>query len=202
MIDLNTRITPKFRNSKNFKNVLEFLTTYDNSSLAILNDVNNMDSQYSFILDEIGKTLGIYPRPFVPKDINGFPTIFTYDLSLYDTVPYADDIDGSYRRMSDFEYSKLLRIFAKGLSFMGTVQEWEDIVFILTGANATFSNAPSSFGVVIKKDLGIVEKAIVEYALKYNSLTVSIDYIGTTSGGTPFTYDTSTYDNSEYPKPW
>lgn len=202
MVDFRTRITPKFKKSENFNNILDFLTTYDTESIAILREINNMDSDYGFILDEIGKTLGIFPRPFVPKDIGGFPTIFTYDVSAYDTVPYADDIQGAYRKMSNAEYSKLLRVFAKGIRFNGTIQEWEDIVFILTGANSYFSNAPSSFGVTILKDLGIVEKALVEYALRYNSLTINIDYIGTTDGDTPFSYDVSNYDESAYVIPW
>ncbi len=202
MIDFKTRITPKFRDSKNFENVIDFLTTYDNASLEILRDVNNMDSQYSFILDEIGKTLGVFPRPFVPKDIDGFPTIFTYDISAYDTVPYADDILGAYRSMSDNEYSKLLRVFAMGINFNGTYQEWEDMLFVLTGAKAYFSNAPSSFGITVQKNLGIVEKALVEYALRYNSLTISIDYIGTTDGDVPFTYDVTPYDSTSYVTPW
>lgn len=202
MIDFKTRITPKFRDSKNFENVIDFLTTYDNTSLEILRDINNMDSQYSFILDEIGKTLGVFPRPFVPKDIDGFPTIFTYDISAYDTVPYADDILGAYRSMSDNEYSKLLRVFAMGINFNGTYQEWEDMLFVLTGAKAYFSNAPSSFGITVQKNLGIVEKALIEYALRYNSLTISIDYIGTTDGDVPFTYDVTAYDSSSYVTPW
>lgn len=202
MIDFKTRITPKFRDSKNFENVIDFLTTYDNTSLEILRDINNMDSQYSFILDEIGKTLGVFPRPFVPKDIDGFPTIFTYDISAYDTVPYADDILGAYRSMSDNDYSKLLRVFAMGINFNGTYQEWEDMLFVLTGAKAYFSNAPSSFGITVQKNLGIVEKALIEYALRYNSLTISIDYIGTTDGDVPFTYDVTAYDSSSYVTPW
>ena len=151
MIDLNTRITPKFRNSQNFKNILEFLTTYDTESLRQLQEVNNLDSQYGFVLDEIGKTLGIFPRPLVPLLINGLPSVFTYDVSRYDTVPYADDVLGSFREMSNAEYSKLLRVFAKGINFDGTIQEWEDIIFILTGASCSISNKVSSFGIIVQK---------------------------------------------------
>jgi hypothetical protein len=201
MIDHNLRVTPKFRNSTNFKNVLDFLVEYDSSSFTIINDVNNLDSEYGFILDEIGKTLGAFPRPFVPKTIDGLPTIFTYDLSKYDSVPYGE-LSGSYRPMSNFEYSKILRVFAKGINFRGTIQEWEDIVFILTGVKSYFSNAASKFGIIVQKDLDITEKAIVEYALRYNSLTVNIDYIGTTVSETPFTYDVAPYNTSAYVTPW
>jgi len=202
MIEYKDRVTNKFKASKNFNNILDFLTEYDSDSLLILNDMNNMDSEYGIILDEIGKTLGIYPRPLVPRTLGGYPTVFTYDLSLYDTVPYADDIQGAYRSMSNKEYSKVLRVFAKMINFKGTMQEWEDILFILTGAVASFSNKASSFGITIPKSLGVVEKAIVEFTLKYNLLTVNIDYIGTTNGGQPFKYDVSQYDTSEYVKPW
>ena len=202
MIDYKSRVTNKFKQSVNFNNILDFLADYDSDSLLILEDMNNMDSEYGIILDEIGKTLGVFPRPLLPKTLGGFPTVFTYDLSLYDTVPYADDTQGSYRKMNNSEYSKILRIFAKGIRFKGTIQEWEDIIFILTGVVASFSNSASSFGVVVPKNLGIVEKAIVEYALRYNSLTVDIDFIGTTDGIQPFKYDVAQYDKSVYVKPW
>ena len=202
MIDFKTRITPKFKKSENFENTLDFLTTYDTASLAILRDVNNMDSNYGFVLDEIGKTLGIFPRPFVPKDIGGLPTYFVLDLSKLDTVPLVNDTTSQYREMSNDEYSRLLRVFAKGINFRGTIQEWEDIIFILTDANCSLSNKRSTFGLIIQKDLDIVQKAILEYALRYNSLTISIDYIGTTSGGVPFQLDKAQLDIGEFVKPW
>ena len=203
MMNPNDRITPKFRNSQNFKNVLEFLTTYDDESLNILNDVNNMDSQYGFILDEIGKTLGIYPRPFVPNTIGDFPTFFVLDISELDTVPMVNDPLAEYRQVSNLEYSKLLRVFAKGINFRGTIQEWEDILFVLTGAKTSFDSKPSRFGLVVQKDLNILDKALVEYALRYNSLTVNIDYVGTTSEGlTPFLLDVTPLDEGVFIEPW
>jgi len=196
------RITPKFRNSTNFKNILNFLTTYDTTSLDILNDANNLDSEYGFVLDEIGKTLGVYPRPFVPLLIGEFPAVFTLDLSQLDTVPPAGDGIAYFRKMTNFEYSKLLRAFAMGINFNGTIQEWEDIIFALTGAKSRFYNNASYFGIVVQKDLDIVEKAIIEYALRYNSLTVSIDYIGTTDGTYPFTFDVYGFDDTSFVSEW
>jgi hypothetical protein len=202
MVDFRTRITPKFQNSNNYKNAIDFLTTYDTESVAVLREVNNMDSNYGFVLDEIGKTLGIYPRPFVPKDIDGLPTYFKLDLSKLDTVPLVNDFTSQYRRMSNLEYSRLLRAFAKGINFKGTIQEWEDIIFILTGAKCSISNQRSKFGLIIQKNLDIVQKAILEYALRYNSLTISLDFIGTTSGNNPFLLDKSQLDVDEFVSEW
>lgn len=202
MIDPKTRVTPKFRGKTNFNNILEFLTTYDTASLDIIADMNNLDSQYSIVLDEIGKSLGVYPRPLVPRTISGFPVVFTLDVSQLDTVPFADESLGEYRPVSNLEYSRILRVFSRGLNFRGTIQEWEDIIFSLTGAGVVFSNLASRFGIVILKDLGIVEKRLVEYVLRYNSLTVNIDYIGTTTGAEPFRLDSSRLDEGTFVSPW
>lgn len=201
MIEANSRITPKFSKSNNFKNILEFLTNYDEHSLEILSDMNNLDSQYSIVLDEIGKSLGVYPRPILPKTLGGFPLVFTLDISQLDTVPLAYD-NSVYRTASNAEYSKILRVFARGIKFRGTVQEWEDILFDLTGAKCVFSNQASSFGITILKDLGIIDKKIVEYVLRYNSLTISLDYIGTTSGAEPFRLDSSRLDEGSFVSSW
>jgi hypothetical protein len=201
MIDATTRITPKFKNSTNFKNILDFLTTYDEESLEILSDMNNLDSQYSIVLDEIGKSLGVYPRPIFPKTLDGFPLVFTLDISQLDTVPFATD-GGLYRKATNQEYSKILRVFARGINFRGTVQKWEDILFDITGAKCIFSNQASRFGITVLKDLGFVDKKIVEYVLRYNSLTVSLDYIGTTSGAEPFRLDSSRLDEATFVTPW
>ena len=106
MIDYRNRITPKFRNSKNFNNILEFLNTYDESSLSILQDMNNLDSSYSIVLDEIGKTLGVYPRPNVPNIIDGESTRFLLDFTLMDSdIPMTNEDDGAFRPTSNAEYS-------------------------------------------------------------------------------------------------
>ncbi len=203
MINLESRITPKFKNSTNFKNILDFLTTHDTSSLKILNDVSNLDSEYTLVLDEIGKTLGVYPRPYVPLLIDGYPSRFTLDISLLDTVPMTNDDEEDYRPMSNEEYSKILRVTAKGINFRGTVQEWEDILYILTDAVANFDSQPSRFGLVVQKDLTIVEKAITKYALKQNLLTINIDYIGTTADNeTPLVLDIGNLDESVFIEPW
>lgn len=201
MIGLENRITPKFRNSKNFKNILDFLTTYDTESFAILSEANNLDSNYDFVLDEIGKTLGVYPRPYVPQTIGGFPTVFTLDYSRFDTVPFGDE-NGAYRKMSNLEYSKLLKIYAKLSDFNGTINEWEDIIFIATGARCMFENYASRFGITILKQLDILEKSIIEYSVRKNLLTVSIDFIGTTNGQNVFQLDATGFDTSEFVTPW
>lgn len=203
MINPKVRVTPKFRDSDNFNNILEFLTTYDEESLAIIKDMNNLDSDYSIVLDEIGKSLGVYPRPLLPKTIDGKPIVFTYGLSQYGTVPYSFADLGEYRPMTDKEYSKVLRVFALGLNFSGKIQEWEDILYVLTNSTVSFSNQASQFGIVVHRDLSFLEKKIIEYVLRYNSLTVSINLIGTVPEGTePFRYGISQYGNMAYPETW
>ena len=203
MIDSKKRVTPKFRDSKNFNNILEFLTTYDEKSLEILKDMNNLDSEYSIVLDEIGKSLGVYPRPLILNSIEGIPTVFTYGVTTYGSVPYSFDSSGKFREMTDKEYSKVLRVFALGLNFKGTIQEWEDILFILTESEVSFSNLASRFGIVVHRDLSFLEKRIIEYVLRYNSLTVNIDFVGTVPDGTePFRYGVSQYGDIAYPESW
>ena len=202
MIDYRNRITPKFRNAKNFNNILEFLNTYDESSLSILQDMNNLDSSYSIVLDEIGKTLGVYPRPNVPNIIDGESTRFLLDFTLMDSdIPMTNEDNGAFRPTSNAEYSRILRAYAMGINFRGKMQEWEDILFALTGAGSVFENKASKFGIIIKKDLNIVEKKIVEYALQNNSLTVSIDFIGTASTSA-FRMDLSEMDKDLMIKSW
>ena len=200
-MNLENRITPKFRESTNFKNILAFLTTNDDTSLAILSDMNNLSSQYGIILDEIGKSLGAYPRLRVPKVIDGIETFFKLDIGKLDITSMINDDAGLYRDISNFEYSRILRAIALFNTFNGTVQEWEDILSNLIGANVRFDIQPKTIGLIVYKDISIIEKKIIEYVLQYSSLTINFSYIGT-SEGTPMVLDFGRLDQATFITGW
>ena len=200
-MNLENRITPKFRNSNNFKNILEFLTTNDDASISILSDMNNLNSQYGIILDEIGKSLGAYPRLRVPKVIEGEANFFKLDIGKLDITPMINDDAGLYRDLTNAEYSSVLRAIALLNNFNGTVQEWEDILVNLVGVDVRFDIKPKTIGLIVYKNIPVIEKKIVEYVMKYRPLTLDVEFQGT-SEGNPMVLDFGRLDEATFVNEW
>lgn len=178
LLDKSTRITPKFQNSTNFGNVLDFLLNLDEESIAKIALMSNMDSGVAGIFNEIGKTIGAYPRPIIN--------------------------DGTEEReLTNDEYSNLLKALARGAGFNGTINEWEELFYQAIGADTKFLNYPSDFAIVIKRTLTVAEKRIVELILEYNVLTISARLIGTTEPSyVVWQLDLSELDNIGFVEPW
>ena len=200
-----TRITPKFANGNNYKNVLRFMVDFldeNKSDIDLIKDLKNLNSDSSIVLDELGKLLGLYPRPSLPVGITG-SGFFQYDTSGYNQFPYAGEGNLNIRPLTDEEYSRLLRAASVLTTFNGTMDEWIKLYTIISGAEAYIVNKRSSYDIIIKKDLSDFDKALIEFLTKdIDNLTVSKDFLGTVPGNQPFQYGVSGYDTSPYITTW
>jgi hypothetical protein len=201
-----TRISPKFVNGNNYRNVLRFMVNiYDKTSqdLVIIKDLKNLESQFSLVLDEIGKLLGVYPRPFLEIGLQGIG-FFQYGITEYGTAPYASqDENIAIRSLTNEEYIRLLKAAATLTAFNGTMNDWLKFFTELSGGVAVIVNKPSSYDIIIKKDLTLFEKNLVEFLSdRVDNLTVKKDFLGTTDGVQPFQYGVAGYDTSPYVNSW
>ena len=110
-----TRITPKFSKANNYKNILRFMVNiFDEtvSEVQIIKDLKNIESTSTIVLNELGKLLGVYPRPYleIGNQAAGF---FQYDTNGYDQVPYIGEND-KIRQLTNPEYTRLLKAAATG----------------------------------------------------------------------------------------
>lgn len=176
-----TRITPKFVNGTNFNNLLEFLIEiYDNTTvdISLIKDLKNTGSTYSLVLDELGKFLGVYPRP------------------------KYKDVGVDFRELNDTEYARLLKAVSSLTKVNGTIEDWIQFYTDISGGVGVIVNKPSSYDIIIKKDLTQFEKNLVEYLSDLNNLTVSRSFLGTTNGVQPFQYGVAGYDIAPYVQSW
>ena len=199
------RVTPKFRDKTNYKRIINYVAgLFDPKTqyIDIIKKAKSISDSETYLLDELGKLLGAYPRPFVPISATE-SDFFVYDLNGYDQYPYASESQ-SVRRLNDEEYRRLLRGYAILSNIKGTVGDWENIISAVAGdAPVRVINRPSEFDVVIQADLTDSEKRLIEALLdKVNNLTVSIRFLGTTSGETPFTYGITPYSTAAYIEGW
>jgi len=199
------RVTPKFRDKTNYKRIINYVAgLFDpkTSYIEIIKKAKSISDSETYLLDELGKLLGAYPRPFVPISATE-SDFFVYDLNGYDQYPYASESQ-SVRRLNDAEYRLLLRGYAILANVKGTVGDWENIISAVAGdVPVRVINRPSEFDVVIQADLTDSEKRLIEALLdKVNNLTVSIRFLGTTSGETPFTYGITPYSTAAYIEGW
>ena len=199
------RVTPKFRDKTNYKRIINYVAgLFDpkTSYIEIIKKAKSISDSETYLLDELGKLLGAYPRPFVPISATE-SDFFVYDLNGYDQYPYASESQ-SVRRLNDAEYRLLLRGYAILANVKGTVGDWENIISAVAGdVPVRVINRPSEFDVVIQADLTDSEKRLIEALLdKVNNLTVSIRFLGTTSGDTPFTYGITPYSTASYIEGW
>ena len=199
------RVTPKFRDKTNYKRIINYVAgLFDPKTpyIEIIKKAKSISDSETYLLDELGKLLGAYPRPFVPISATE-SDFFVYDLNGYDQYPYASESQ-SVRRLNDAEYRLLLRGYAILANVKGTVGDWENIISAVAGdVPVRVINRPSEFDVVIQADLTDAEKRLIEALLdKVNNLTVSIRFLGTTSGETPFTYGITPYSTAAYIEGW
>jgi hypothetical protein len=200
------RLTPKFQNKTNFNRVMEYTgSIFDQFTpyIEVARQAKSIGNAETYILDEIGKLLGAYPRPFVPITAVE-STFFTYDLNGYDVYPYTSS-STSVRRMNDDEYRRYLRAISTLTNFNGTVPHWERLISRLAyNAIVYIQNLGGSYGVIIYKTLTDADKIIISSVLdKINNLTIEINLIGTVPEGTePFVYGISTYGSGVYITPW
>ena len=201
-----TRISAKFINGNNYKNVLRFMVNiYDKRSedRNIIKDLKNMDSTYSLVLNDIGRFLGVYPRPILEVGIQGFG-YFQYGITGYGLAPYATIRDNLLiRPLNDPEYIRLLKATATLTTFNGTMEDWIQLLTELSGGPAVIVNKPSEYDIIIKKDLSDFDKNLVEFlASKIDNLTIQQGFLGTTDGAQPFQYGVTGYGLSPYIKKW
>lgn len=201
-----TRVTPKFAKGNNFKNLLRFeVNIFDKTSqdVAIIKDLRNIDSEYSIVLNEVGKLLGVYPRPNLEVGIQGFGH-FQYGVTPYGQAPYATIRDNLLiRPLNDVEYRRLLSATATLTTFNGTIEDWIRLFTELSGGAAVIINKAAEYDIIIKKDLTDFEKNLVEFlSSKIDNLTVEHNFLGTTDGIQPFQYGVTGYGEAPYLKTW
>ena len=199
-----TRITPKFRGKKNFENILSFLLSFldkNADSVEIIRELKNLDSDSEIVLNELGKLLGLFPRPQLATTEAG-AGFFQYGTNGYG-FPYAGEGNLNIRELTNTEYSRLLKAAAILTTFNGTIEEWVKLYSIIAGANAYIVNKQSTYDIIIKKDLSTFEKSLIEFLTKdIDNLTVSKGFLGTSLDEQPFQYGLSAYNQAPYIKSW
>lgn len=201
-----TRITPKFTDGKNFEKLLEFLTEpLDDSTIdiAIIKDMKNLDTEYTFALNEIGKLLGI-ERPILKIGIttDGY---FQFDTNGFDNLPFASEEDAlDIRNATDSEYRKLLKAGARLSLFRGTIDEVVQLFNDIVNGDTYVVNGRGEFDIIVKRDLTSTEKALIEFfADKFDILCVNKNLLGTVPENTAlFQFDVSGFDNSAFINEW
>lgn len=201
-----SRVTIKFKKSNNFNNLIRLCASiFDKTKedVNLINDLKNIDSEYSLVLDEIGKLLGIYPRPIIATGVTG-EGFFTLDLTGLDIAPlFSENENLSTREATNIEYKRILKAYSSLSNLNGTVEEWVKFYSLISDSKAYIVNKSSNFDIIIKKDLTNFEKAfILEISKKPNNLTVSKNFLGTTDGGQPFQFDISPFDSATFVKSW
>ena len=201
-----TRITPKFANGNNFKNVLRFMTNiFDNTfqDVAIIKDLKNLGSDKAIVLDELGKLLGVYPRPFLESGAQG-EGFFQYGVVGYDSAPYASASSNvNIRQLTNTEYTRVLRAAASLTTFNGTIDDWINFYTVLSGGTAVIVNKASTYDIIIKKDLSQFDKNLIEFLSEgLDNLTVNKSFLGTSDGIQPFQYGVTGYGQAPYIKSW
>ena len=201
-----SRVTPKFTDGKNFKNLLKFLV-YDledlESDISIIKDMKNMDTDSTFALNELGKLLGI-DRPIlkVGVTVEGF---FQYGINGYGLNPYASEDDAlDIREATDDEYRRLIKAVAKLSLFRGTIDDTVSLFNEIVDDKTYIINGAGSFDIIVKKDLTDTEKALVEYFADYfDILCVEKTLLGTISEDVNvFQYGVNGYGTSQYLEAW
>lgn len=199
-----SRVTPKFKSDENFNKVLEFLTTNlsdKQTDIDLIAKMRNIDIDNSYILDEIGKILGI-KRPVlkIGVAVAGF---FQYGINGYDLNPYSTGDSLDVRKATNEEYRKLLRAVAKLSLFRGTIDEVVSLYSELSDSSCYIVNKIGSYDIVFLTDLTNTQKALIEYLSSFvDILTIKRDFLGTSPDGQPFQYGVSGYGTSPYILAW
>ena len=146
-----SRITPKFSKANNYKNILKFMVNiFDKtvSDVQIIKDLKNLESTSTIVLNELGKLLGVYPRPYleIGNQAEGF---FQYDTNGYDQFPYIGEND-QIRQLTNPEYTRLLKAAATLTTFNGTMDDWIKFYTIISGGEAVIVNKTSTYDIIIK----------------------------------------------------
>lgn len=201
-----SRITVKFKNSNNFRNLVRFATSIFDKTIEdvdLVGDLKNIDSEYSLVLDEIGKLLGIYPRPKIATGLNG-EGFLQLDISKIDVSPFASENENlAIREATNNEYKRVLKAYSSLSNTRGTIGDWVRFYSLISDSSAYILNKGSEFDIIIKKDFNNFEKAFILLISKdLSNLTVNKNFLGTTSGGQPFQFDVSPFDSSPFVKSW
>ena len=201
-----SRATPKLK-APNFEKLLRFVNSVFDKQTSIndiTQDMRNLGSDVSFVLDEIGKIFGVFPRPKIPATGFSGGDFFAYDLTAYDVAIYASEADAA-RTLNNSEYALFLRATAMITNMRGTVAEWELVYSILTGgAGVYIVNRTAEYDVIVFKELTTDEKRLVESLTRRTSnLTVKLNLLGTVPEGTSaFAYALSAYGSASYIITW
>jgi hypothetical protein len=199
-----TRITPKFSKANNYKNILRFMVDiFDETvpDVQIIKDLKNLESTSTIVLNELGKLLGVYPRPYleIGNQAIGF---FQYDTNGYDQVPYIGEND-KIRQLTNLEYTRLLKAVATLTAFNGTIDDWIKFYTAISGDEAVIVNKTSIYDIIIKKELTDFDKRLIEFLSdKVDNLTISRGFLGTSDSVQPFQYGLSAYGIAPYIKTW
>lgn len=200
-----SRITPKFANGNNFKNVLRFMNDIFDDTLTdveLIRDLKNMGSNNSIVLDELGKLLGIFPRPLIEIGVTG-EGFMTWDISEWGTVPFFTTGSETSRTLTNAEYTRVLRSYAAGTTFNGTIDEWSNAIGLMVDARVYIVNKASTYDIVVLKTLTQFEKNLVEFLLNgIDNLTVEKGFLGTSDGEQPFQFDITGWDTSPFITDW
>jgi len=200
-----SRITPKLANGNNFRNVLRFMTNiFDefSSDVDIIKDLKSLGSDNTIVLNELGKLLGIYPRPLIEIGVTG-DGFMTWDVSEWDSIPFFTTGSETSRPLTNKEYSRVLKAFAVGTTFNGTIDEWSLAIGTMVNAKAYIINKASTYDIIILKDLTQFEKNLLEFLLKdIDNLTVKKGFFGTAPGGQPFQWDVTPWDEAPFITDW
>ena len=201
-----TRITPKFSKANNYKNILRFMVNIFDETITdvqIIKDLKNIESSSTIILNELGKLLGVFPRPYLETGVTGIG-FFQYGVNGYNVAPYASiGANDNIRQLTNPEYTRLLKAAATLTTFNGTMDDWIKFFTVLSGGEAVIINKPSSYDIIIKKDLSDFDKRLVEFlSSQVENLTVSKGFLGTTDSVQPFQYGISGYGIAPYIKTW
>jgi len=201
-----TRITPKL-NSENFKKVVRYVNSIfdrDTDIIDVIKNSRDLDSDNSFVLDELGKLFGIEKRPTITATGTAGGSVFAYDLTAYDVAAYTDE-EGAYRELTNSEYSRLLKAVAVLNGSDGSVGSWELAYSAVGGGyGAYILNDASVMNVNINYLLSPDEKKIVQiFQRLYNPLTVSVNLTSTTAEGTmPFIFGVTPFGYASFITPW
>lgn len=201
-----SRITPKFRDGENYNKVNDFLNQFFNDNkidITIIKDMKNLDTEYTFVLNELGKLLGV-ERPIlkIGIQVSGF---FQYGINGYGLAPYAEEDDAlDIRPATDEEYRRLLKAASRLTFFEGTINEMVKLLNDLTDKECYIVNGRGEYDIIVKSTLTSEEKALIEFFVaKFNILTVQSNLLGTASVGTqPFQYGVTGYGTAPYIEQW
>lgn len=200
-----SRITPKLSNGNNYKNLVRFTNSiFDKtiSDIQLIKDLKNLNSDSTIVLNELGKLLGAFPRPILEIGTSGDGFV-AWDISKWDTIPFFTVGSEDIRPLTNMEYSRLLKAVATLNAFNGTVDDWSSLIGSLADSSVYIVNKPSAYDIIILKDLTDFEKNLLEFLLsQIDNLTVSRDFLGTSSSGQPLQWDITPWDTVSFINPW